>query len=393
MTVPVLAGVGTTPVTRDLGGSSLLDLAARVSRDALDDAGLQPDQVDGLFVTPAALSGESWMMWAANLGEFLGRDTRSLMMCENGGITALLALRAAMDAVALGRVKVALVVAQDTRPLVDTAHFEAFVKMVTFTAMGLWGGVNGMLGMGAPIPVYAMSAQRYMHEFGLSDEDIAEVSVILRGHAAHHPLAQFRDPITLAEVLGSKMLSPPIRLNQAAGVSTGASAVVVAADDVAAGSGRPSVRVTGWGEFHDPSHFIPQKGSITSFRSVREAAAQAFGEASRSAEDVDVAEVYGVFGATELMLYEDLGFCPKGEAAAYVKAGRSTEGGDVLINPTGGRLSFGHPAGATPLYEVAEVVRQLRGEAPGIQAADAQVGLVHAEHGMMNGSVVAVMEA
>ncbi|MEE2830487.1 MAG: thiolase family protein [Myxococcota bacterium] len=391
MIKPLLTGVGTLPVTRDLE-SSLLDMAAEVSRQALDDAGLDAADVDGLFVTPGALSGEPWMMWAANLGEFLGLSTRALMMTENGGMTALLALRAAMDAVALGRVKAALVVATDTRPRVDTEHFESFVRSVTYTSMGLWGGVNGVLGMGAPVPVYAMSAQRYMHEYEATEEDVAGVSVVLREHANKHPLAQFRDEVTLDDVLGSPMLSPPIRLMQAAGISTGACAIVVTAEDLPRKGDRPGVKVSGWGEYHDPSHFIPQTGSITRFKSVQEAASAAFEEAGRSVEDVDVAEVYGVFGATELMLYEDLGFCAKGKAADFVREGRSTLGGDVLINPTGGRLSFGHPAGATPLYEVAEIIRQLRGEAPGHQAPDASLGLVHAEHGMMNGSIVMLLE-
>jgi acetyl-CoA acetyltransferase len=125
---------------------------------------------------------------------------------------------------------------------------------------------------------------------------------------------------------------------------------------------------------------------------VVEAGKQAFAEAGRSPAEVDVAEVYGVFGATELILYEDLGFCEKGKASQFLADGRSTHGGDLVINPTGGRMSLGHPAGATPLYEVAEVVRQLRGDALGTQVQGARVGLVHAEHGMMNGSVVCIFE-
>ena len=137
---------------------------------------------------------------------------------------------------------------------------------------------------------------------------------------------------------------------------------------------------------------MPRRGSLTRFESVERAAAEALGQAGRTIDEVDVAEIYGVFGATELILYEDLGFCPKGQGHAFLTEGRATLGGDVLINATGGRISFGHPAGATPLYEVVEIVRQLRGEAPGLQAPDPSLGLVHAEHGMMNGSIVLAME-
>ncbi len=385
-----IAGLSTTPVQRDLD-ETVLDTCSTVAREAVLDAGLKPADIDGLFLTPAALSGEPWLMFAANLAEHLGLTTKGLVLVENGGASALLALRSAMDAVALGRCKAALVVASDTRPTLDTNHFESFVRHVAFTTAALYGGVNSILGHGPPIPLYALSHQRYMHEFGVDEAQVALSSVRLREHAANHPLAQFRDPITVDDVLSSKWLSPPIHLLQAASISSGAVAVVVTSAD-RCDNGRDVVRITGYGEHHHPSHFIPRKGSITRFESVVEAGKQACEEAGITPDDVDVAEVYGVFGATELILYEDLGFCPKGEAAHFLADGGSTWGGDVVINPTGGRMSFGHPAGATPLYEVAEVVRQLWGQAPGRQVENARVGLVHAEHGMMNGSVVMAFE-
>lgn len=386
-----LAGVGDVPVSRDLPGP-LLDTCADVIRAALADANVPVEEVDGLFVTPAAISGEGWMMFAATLGEFLGIPTRSLASYENGGITALLALRAACDAVALGRVNVAVVLATDTRPTLDVTRFESFIRSAAFRSASLYGPFVGALGVGTPIPVYAMSHQRYMHEFGLGERDLADVSVALRRHAVEHPLAQFRQPITADDVMASKMLSPPIRLLQAAGLSSGVCATVVTRAEAAAATGRPVVTLAGYGEHHHPSHFVPRRGSLTRFESVERAGAQALEQAGRSIEDVDVAELYGVFAATELILYEGLGFCPEGQGHRFLMEGRATVGGDVLINPTGGRISFGHPAGATPLYEVAEIVRQLRGEAPGIQAPDPQLGLVHAEHGMMNGSIVLALE-
>lgn len=387
-----ISGVGSIAVRRDLE-APLLDSCVQVARQAITDAGLGLDQIDGLFVTPARMSGEPWLMFVANLAEYLGVKTKGLQSVENGGATALLTLRSAMDAVAMGRCKHALVIASDTRPMLDTNHFESFVRNVVFTATSLYGPVYAIAGLGTPIPIYAMSHQRYMHEYGVSEADIAMSSVRLREHAQLHPEAQFRDPITVDDVLSSKKLSPPIRLLQAAGISAGACAVVVSRADETAADARPRVELTGYGEHHHESHFVPRNGSITTFESVKVAGQEALAQAGRAPQDVDVAEVYGVFGATELILYEDLGWCEKGRGAQFLADGRSTWGGDLVINPTGGRMSFGHPAGATPLYEVVEVVRQLRGDALGKQVDNAQVGLVHAEHGMMNGSVVCVMEA
>jgi acetyl-CoA C-acetyltransferase len=274
----------------------------------------------------------------------------------------------------------------------DLHNLQAFVRRAVFRTTGLYGPINGLFGFGAPVPFYAMSHQRYMHEYDRSEADIAAVSVRLRQHASEHPLAQFRKLITVEDVLASKIVSPPIRLLQAAGISTGVVVAVITSAEMARETGRPVVALKGYGEHHDPSHFAPRRGSLTTFPAVRAAASQAFAEAGCTVSDIDVAEIYGVFGATECIVYEDIGFCERGTAVDFIRDGRSSIGGDVLINPTGGRISFGHPAGATPLYEVAEVVRQLRSEAPGLQAEGAQLGLVQAEHGMNNGVVIMVME-
>ena len=385
-----VAGIGTTAVTRD-PSSPLPDTVARTCRAALADAGIPSEAVDGIFVTPPRMAAEGWMMYAAHLGEYLGFETKSLVQVQNGGASALLAMRAAMDAVVLGRCEVALVIASDGRPLMDLQHMQSFVRRAVFRTTGLYGPINSLFGFGAPVPIYAMSHQRYLHEYALTEADVAEVSVRLRAHAHVHPLAQFREPITVEDVLQSPYVSPPIRLLQAAGISTGVAVAVITRADVAKETGRPVVVIKGYGEHHHPSHFAPRRGSLTSFPAVQIAAKAALDDAGVEVSDIDVAEVYGVFGATECIVYEDLGFCERGQAVPFVRDGQSTVGGRVLLNPTGGRISFGHPAGATPLYEVAEVVRQLRGEAPGLQA-NGGLGLVQAEHGMNNGVVVLVME-
>jgi len=386
-----VAGVGTTPVTRD-HPAPLPDTVARTCRAALADAGIPASDVDGLFVTPPRMAAESWMMYAAHIGEFLGFSTRCLVQVQNGGCSALLAMRAALDAVALGRCEVALVIASDGRPIMDLQHLQSFVRRAVFRTTGLYGPINALFGFGAPVPIYAMSHQRYLYEHDLTEADVAEISVRLRAHANAHPLAQFRTPITVDEVLASPYISPPIRLLQAAGISTGVAVAVITRAEVAKETGRPVVVLRGVGEHHDPSHFAPRRGRLTSFPAVRAAASEAMTDAGIAPADIDVAEIYGVFGATECIVLEDIGFCPPGQATTFVRDGKTTLGGDVLVNPTGGRLSFGHPAGATPLYEVAEIVRQLRGEAPGLQADEAQLGLVQAEHGMNNGVVVMILE-
>jgi benzoylsuccinyl-CoA thiolase BbsB subunit len=333
------------------------------------------------------------MMYAAHMGKYLGLSTRSLSLFENGGVTAGLALRFAIDAVAVGRCRAALVLAADQRPrMIFEGDFEDALRRGANGQVSLMGSYEGAFGVGAPVALYAMSGQRYMHEYNVSLADVADCVVRLRDHAVDHPHAQFRHPTTRDEVLAAKPQSPPLTTPMCCPVSSGAAAIAVTSLEDAATDGRPTARLAGIGEWHDPEHFCPVTGSMTTYLSAVNAAAQAYEEAGIGPADVDVAEIYGVFAPTEMMLYEDLGFCEKGQAADWIRAGGNTWGGDVVINPSGGRICYGHPAGATPALETIEVVRQLRGESPGKAVEGARWGMTHAEHGCLNGSIVMVFE-
>lgn len=388
----VIAGVAATPVTKK-GPRPIRDVMFEMAREAVEDSGLDPKDIDGLFLTPPGLNPELFMMFAAHMGKYLGIPTKTLTLVENGGVTAALALRFAVDEVTLGRCRAALVIAADHRTsVVDTSDFQQTLRQGAYAQVSLQGSYDGAFGAGAPIPFYAMSGQRYMHETGTTIEQVADCVVRLREHAAQHPGAQFREPATRDEILNAPMQSPPLTLPMCCPFSSGAAAAVVTSLDVAKGLKKPVARVTGVGEWHEPEHFCPVTGSMSEYKSAQMAVAEACTQAGIKSTDVDVAEVYGVFAPTELMLYEDLGWCAKGKAARWVAEGRNTWGGDIVVNPTGGRICYGHPAGATPLMEVVEVARQLTARAPGRQVPDARLGLIHAEHGCLNGSIVMTFE-
>ena len=387
-----VVGVATAKMEKSMP-MTVRDVAHRLIREAIEDAGITKDDVDGLIVTPPGMGGLPSFMFPNSLADYLGMPTRNLAMVESGGATATLAVKYALDEIALGRSRFCVVFALDRlgteRMRTEFNHFlrESVTRMVN-----LYGPYNGPYGVGAPIPLYAMSAQRYMHEYGVDAEAIAEVPVGLRRNASKNPDALYRKPLALEEVLASPMISPPIHLLECSVFCFGAAAVVLASAEAATEAGKAPVWITGLGEAHHPSHFIPRHASITTFESVVKAGRECFSDAGRSPADVDVAEVYGVFAATELMVYEDLGFFEKGRAADAVRDGKTALDGEVAMNPSGGRLSLGHPPGATPLYELVEVVRQLRGEAGGRQVKDANVGLIQSEHGMLNGAVVMLLE-
>lgn len=271
---------------------------------------------------------------------------------------------------------------------VEYADWQHVVRM----ANAVYGSYDSRFGVLSPLQYYAMCQQRWMLETGVTPEQVASLPVALRDNASKNPRAFYREPITVEEVLASPMLSPPIHRLESCPMSAGGAAVVLASEERARRVWDAVPVLTGYGEAHDDSHFMPSIGDMSHFPCVRRSATEAFAAAAVGPTDIDVAEVYGAFAGAELMCYEELGFFGRGEAPAVVESGRTRIAGDVPINTSGGRLSFGHPAFATALLEIFEVVTQLRGEAGERQVPDAGRGLVHAEHGMVNGSVVMIME-
>lgn len=390
-----IIGVHASAITRS-PPVPLRQLFARTAMATLRDAGLEPREVDGLVTTPPGINPDIVIMFGAFLAKYLGLATRVCEVVENGGATAALALRNAVNEVALGRVRRCLVLAADERYQLDASDPTQLMRFGATANIGLQGAYDGIYLGGFPVPVYAMAAQRYAHEYGVTPEDFARTVVQLREHAARHPGAQYKTPTSVERVLESPMQSPPLTLEMCCPVSSGAAGVLVTTLDDARRLGRPCVRVAAFGGYHEPEHFLPVSldRSFTTYRSAIEASRQAYEEAGIGPGDIDVAEIYGVYASTELMLYEDLGFVAgKGGAPAALRDGRLDFGGDVVMNPSGGRICYGHPAAATPLLETVEIVEQLRGRAAGRQVEDARFGLTHAEHGCLNGSVVTVYEA
>jgi len=389
---PAVIGVGMLRVGKHPGRSPL-DLAVEAGLKALRDASVDRDEVQGLFITPEGFAIPNSQMLAARLNEVFGfKGLRSLSKFECGGVSGALALRYAADDIILKKNEVCLVLASDMTFGEPPEDIVPFLRQAAMIQGGLYGPYDAPYGLGAPVPYYAMATQRYMYENGIAPESIAALPVLLRKNASKNPLAQFRDEITVEDVLSSRMVSPPVHLLECCPISDGAAALVLASPKRAKKAKKPPIWITAMGEFHDSSHFYPKEGPMTSFPCVMKSAEEAYGQARIKPKDIQVAEVYGVFAATELMVYEELGFFKKGQAADALKEGATAIGGQIAMNPSGGRLSLGHPATATPLLEAGEIVLQLRKEAGERQVSGARRGLVHAEHGMLNGSMVFILE-
>ena len=368
-----LTGAGDTPFG-EIRGSSVLGLHSRAARAALADAGLAKGDVDGVLCAYSLV--EPHLMLSSVVAEYLGiRPAYSLGMMLGGATGCAMVMQAAM-LVESGRCRHVLVVAGDNR-------LTGMSRDAAVAALARVGHPQFEVPYGPNIPAYyGLVASRYLHEYGATPEQLACISVTMRQHAALHPGAHMRAPITVADVLASRMISSPLRLLDCCLVSDGAAAAVVSAADAAVGTRDSRVALLGAGQGHTHEH-VSQAPSLTDF-GCRQAASRALGEAGVTPADVDVAEIYDSFTITLLIELESMGFFAKGEAGPAIAGGALALGGALPTNTHGGLLSFGHSGAAGGLTHVVEAVRQLRGEADARQVPDARLAFVHGDGGVLS---------
>lgn len=250
--------------------------------------------------------------------------------------------------------------------------------------MGLVGGgqsdLASKLGMAAPVG-FAMRAQRHMHEFGTTAEQLASVTVKSRRYGALNPLAQYRKPESLAAVLAAPMVADPLTRSQCCPVADGAAAVVLASDRLARQFAR-AVRV-------DTALLLsgsyPEPVDLVRWETDERAAAKAYEAAGIGADDLDVIECHDAFTISEILHYEALGLCARGEGGVLAQSGATSLGGRIPVNPSGGLLSRGHPVAATGVAQLCELVTQLRQEAGGRQVDGCRTALAHCMGGDKDG--------
>ena len=304
------------------------------------------------------------------------------------GMTAGLAFEQAANDILLGRSRVALALGVNF----ETATSAAEHMMSSMRAVG---DVDFQVPFGiTPIAWYAMDAARYIHDHGSSREELASVAVKNRRHAALNPIAQFRKPITLDDVLAQPMIVEPLGLYEVPPRSDGAVCLVLAEEDVARALGRPYVRVRSRGFFHEGAHQISEvPNDMTALVSAQTAGRAAFEAAGIAPGDIDLAELYAPCTIVEVLVSEALGLVPRGEGARRAAEGETSLGGRIPICTSGGLQSRGHPAYVTPFYSFIEVADQLRGRAGERQVAGAELALTSAELGNYNAALVHILEA
>jgi len=375
-----IAGVGETEVGR-IPGVDSIEFHVRAAKAAIADAGIDKSEIDGLLTSGAFLDDN--IRHHIIISEHLGLYCKTLCdTLRTGGQSWGHGLQLAQWAIESGRCKAVLLVGGDNL----ASSFGRGGGPAAYTAYGAHS-LEFEIPFGITVPgIYALLAARHMHEYGTTSEQLAAIAVACRKHASLNPAAQMRDPITVDDVLASRMISTPLRLLDCSLISDGGSAMIVTSLERARDLKGGAVRVLGLGQaqsYYFLGHLAravgrPKgEGRFGLTRTVQSvAASDAYGEAGVTPSDIDFVQLYDSFTITALAQYAELGFCAHGEAGAFVEGGRIELGGELPTNTHGGMLSFAHPGATGGMHHFIEAVRQLRGGCGPRQVPDAGVGLV-----------------
>jgi len=338
---------------------------------------LRPADLEGLVVGSVMPERTVFQSHISSLAaEALGiKPTRLSARTEHMCASGTVGVRYAFAFIAAGLADLVMVLGVEK--LNVPAGEEALLNMGTGVDRE-WEAAHGLT---AP-PVFALAAQAHMARYGTTEEQLAMVSVKNHNHAARNPNAHFQKGATLEQVLCSRMISTPFRLFMCSPITDGAAAVVLASEERARELTDKPVWLRGTGQALDGFMLSSLHPDYAHWPALKRAGEDAYRMAGVTPADVDVAEVHDCFSIAEIIAYEELGFCAKGEGGAFVEKGLSDYGGQVVVNPRGGLIGCGHPLGATGIAQAAEVFWQLRGEAGARQVPDARIGLTHNNSGM-----------
>ena len=390
-------------------------LAEEAVGAALTDAGLTATDVGMVFFSNAVagiLTGQEMIRGQVAL-RYTGLLGKPIVNVENACASASTAFHLAVAAVASGMVDVALAVGAEKLThddkarsfaaigtAVDLSQLDELRRWTADAAAGSDGGaaegsptsaLRGQEGSAAEgnrsffMDVYAANTRSYMSRTGATVEDFAQVAVKSHQHAALNPNAQYRTPVTVAEVLASRTVSRPLTLLMCSPIGDGAAAVLVCSAERARRLSAQPVRVRGCALVSGTDHANGEPNAV------QRAAAQAYEQAGIGPQDLDVLEVHDAAAPAELITYEELGLCGPGDGPGLLRSGETQLGGSRVVNPSGGLLSKGHPIGATGCGQIVELADQLRGRCGERQVEGARVALAENGGGFLGSDAAAMV--
>jgi len=347
---------------------SQIQLHADAALNAMAECGLKPKDIDGI-----ATAGET----PVQLAHYLGITPTWVDGTSVGGCSFMIHVRHASAAIEAGLAKTILI-----------THGESGKSRVgnpprSVPASSLAGQFEQPYGPMGPPSLFTVPVLRYMKRYGVTVEQIAEVCVVQREWAGKNPRATFREPITVEDVLNSRMIAYPFRLLMCCLVTDGGGALILTSAERARDFSTKPVYILGTGESVE-TPMVSQMEDFTSSRAFRIAGPTAFQQAGINRNDVDHLMIYDAFAHLPLYGLEDLGFVARGEAAQFIGEHHTAPGGKLPLNTNGGGLSYMH-SGMYGMYALQESVRQMRGIAPA-QIPGAEISVCHGVGGMFAAS-------
>jgi len=360
--------------------ASLRELAFEAVKACLDDAGVSLKEVESMVTGIAGDEFSIALQPSAQVHDYIGFHPKPNFRVEGACATGSMALRTGWMNVASGLADLVLVVGVEKMTEVPTS--------VATDIMGRGGDATWEYPFGTTFPgYYAMIANAHMAKYGTTEEQMAMVAVKNHYYGSLNPLAHMQKKIDLEKALTSFTVAHPLKLFDCSLITDGAAAVLLASEEKAKSISKKPVWIAGLALGTDTMR-ITERESLTSIMAAREAAKVAYKMAGIGPADIDVATVHDCFTIAEIVAYEDLGFCEKGEGGKFIEAKETYVYGKIPVNVDGGLKSKGHPLGATGVSMAIEITKQLRGEAGERQVKNAEIGLSHNVGG--TGQVVAI---
>ncbi len=358
-----IVGVGNTAYGKNPGVSQVAHNILAI-RSALEDAGLEAKQLDGILTK--APTSTFPMLWGPKIAEALRVQPKVTGTIDQAGASNIGLIQYAVSAIELGQAEY-IAISYGDNPRTGTRASYARPR-----------GEDALAGLfGAPSS-YAMVAKRHMYEYGTTPEQLANVAIAHRTHASMNPGAQFQELFTLEEYLASRWVAEPFRLLDCCPVSDGGAAYIITTEENAKELNKDPIYIEGIGQGHPSWDFFRRPELATSGAAV--AGKMAFDSAQMTTDDVDFCEIYDCFTIVPLISLEEYGFVKKGEGGSFYEEKRTHIGGELPCNTSGGLLS---ETGMPGTQLVVEAVRQLRGECENRQVEGAEVGLVSQQGGIM----------
>ncbi len=375
--VSYLVGSGLTRYGKH-EGQSTLDLMSQAAQLALSDCGLVRGDIDALICGYSTTFPH--LMLSTVFAEYFGLKPSYSHSVQSGGATGFTLVMLANELIASGAAKRVLVVGGENR--LTGQSRDSAVQVLAQVGHPVYE-----VPLGPIIPAYyGLLANRYMHEHGTTAEDLANLAVTMRRHACLHPGAQFDLPISVEDVLNSKIISSPLKMLDCCPISDGGCAFVISEKP----QGNNSVKIAGTAQHHNEQH-VSALNSFSNFGAYS-CTQKALAKANLTLKDVEYAAIYDSFTITLTILLEEIGLAPKGQAGRLAAQGYFDSNSKMPLNLHGGLLSYGHSGVAGAMAHLAETHQQMTGRSGPRQTSKAGVSLLHGDGGVLSSHVSLVLK-